>query len=280
MALPDMDPTEQESLEIELLLKTISRKYGYDFHNYSRESLTRRLLHRVTLSNLNGIADMIPKVLYDEGFFKLLISDLSIPVTEMFRDVTTFQSIREKIIPKLKTYARINVWHAGCSTGEEVYSLAIILKEEGILDKTHLYATDFNKQSLSIAKKGIFSAGSIPEYTQAYLKSGGTGSFSDYYHQAYQSIKMKDDLSKNISFAHHNLVHDSQFAEMHLVLCRNVLIYFNQDLQNDVLNLLQKSLIHRGFLILGNKENLSFTTVREQFDDFDTINRIYRKKVF
>ena len=272
-----MDKTECEDFEIELLLDVIKQTYDYDFRHYSRASLKRRLLHRMKKSKLNRLSEMIPLVLHDKNFFELMLEDLSISVTEMFRDKAVFRIIREEITSKLKTYPRVNVWHVGCSTGEEVYSLAILLKEEGLLDKTRIYATDFNRRFLASAEKGIYSAKKIDDYSQAYLDSGGKTSFSTYYRKAYDSIIMNDELRRNITFAHHNLVKDGSFAEMHLILCRNVLIYFDTHLQNLVLTLLHGSLIRRGFLVLGDKETLSFTTVKSGFEEFSPSNRVYRK---
>ncbi|MBL4868950.1 MAG: protein-glutamate O-methyltransferase CheR [Pseudomonadales bacterium] len=272
-----MEQADREDIEIELLLDAMEHTHGYDFRHYSRTSLKRRLIHRMKMSKLNRLSEMIPLVLYDEAFFELILGDLSISVTAMFRDKSVFNVIRDKIATTLQTYARVNVWHVGCSTGEEVYSLAILLQEEGLLDKTRLYATDFNKRSIAIAEKGIYSADKIDAYSKAYLDSGGNDSLSNYYREAYDSIKINDSLRKNITFAHHNLVKDGQFAEMHLILCRNVLIYFDAQLQNQVLTLLHDSLIHRGFLVLGNKESLSFTAVQDGFEEFDRTNRVYRK---
>jgi len=268
---------DRENDEIECLLEAIFRRYGYDFRHYSKASIKRRLRYHLQAVELQHISEMIPKIFHDESFFELLLNDLSIPVTQMFRDPEVFKMIREKVVPKLHTYPRINVWHAGCATGEEAYSLAILLQEEGLLDRCQIYATDFNVEVLNHANKGIYKLNQIQNYHDNYLKAGGKQELSDYYHEKYESIKFKSSLSKHITFAHHNLANDQFFAQMHLIFCRNVLIYFDQDLQKKVLNLCLDSLINKGFLVLGDKETLDFSAVREQFEDFSRAYRLYRK---
>ncbi len=273
-----MKKIDTVEFEINQLLDAIFFHYGYDFKNYARASLERRINNRVTLSNLNNISEMIPKIMHDPDFFDLFLKDMSITVTEMFRDPHVFKEIRESVCPQLKTYSRINIWHAGCATGEEVYSLAILLEEEGLLRRTRIYATDFNNHSLEIAKKGIYSAEKIKQFTKNYIDSGGKASFADYYRAKYDSAKVKESLKGNITFANHNLTKDHVFAQMNLIICRNVLIYFNNELQNRTLNLFKDSLINRGYLILGDKETLNFTSVKDNFDECSKKERIYRKK--
>ncbi len=273
-----MKDRETEDFEIGQLLDAILFRYGYDFRNYAQASLKRKILGRVNLSGLGSVSEMIPKIMHDPDFFERFLKDISVTVTEMFRDPYVFKKIRENVCIHLKTYSRINVWHAGCATGEEVYSMAILLKEEGLLEKTRIYATDFNNHSLQVAKKGIYPAKQIKLFTKNYLAGGGGASFADYYKARYDSAKIDESLKKNITFANHNLMKDQVFAEMHLVLCRNVMIYFDRKLQNRVLNIFKDSLIHRCFLILGDKETLDFTEVKDAFEEYSKKERIYRKK--
>jgi chemotaxis protein methyltransferase CheR len=231
----------------------------------------------LVLSGLNTISEMQNKILWDKEFFMIFLQDLSINVTEMFRDPELYLIFRNKIIPDLSTYAHIKIWHAGCSTGEEVYSLAIILKEENILHKTQIYATDFNKRVLDLAKQGIYSKKEMALYSRNYIDSGGKGQLSDYYTSKYGSVIFDKSLAKNIVFADHNLVTDGVFAEVHLIFCRNVLIYFNKALQNRVLGLFNNSLTKRGVLCLGTKESLKFTEFENSFEILDKKNKIYKK---
>jgi chemotaxis protein methyltransferase CheR len=220
------------------------------------------------------------KILWDKEFYLIFLQDLSINVTEMFRDPEFYLKFRKKIVPELSTYAHIKIWHAGCSTGEEVYSLAIILKEENILHKTQIYATDFNKRVLESAKLGIYSKKEMDLYSRNYIESGGKGQLSDYYTSKYGSVIFDKSLAKNIVFADHNLVTDGVFAEVHLVFCRNVLIYFDKTLQNRVLGLFTNSLIKRGILCLGTKESLRFSTYENHYEVLDKKNKIYKKVQF
>ncbi len=266
------------NIEITLLLEAIFNKYGYDFRNYSKAHVKRRLLNRVSLSNFKSISEMQHKVLRDNKFFEIILRDLSINVTEMFRDPSFYKALREEVIPILKTYPFIKVWHAGCSTGEEVYSFAVLLKEEGLYDRTQIYATDFNHDVLDIAKKGIYPINKIKEFTTNYQATGGTQSFSDYYMANYNSVIFEQSLKKNLVFAEHNLVTDSVFAEVNLVICRNVLIYFNKELQNRVINLFYDSLNNGGFLALGSKETIQFMSKADKFDTINSKEKIYKKK--
>jgi chemotaxis protein methyltransferase CheR len=265
-------------LEISLLLEAVYQKYGYDFRQYSEAHIRRRIMNRMTLSGLSDISQIQSKVLSDEKFAAQLLQDLSITVTEMFRDPDFYKSLRENVIPLLKTYPFIKIWHAGCSTGEEAYSMAIIMQEEGLYDRTTLYATDFNQQALNQAKEGIFSNELIKEYTTHYQLSGGKESFSDYYTSQYNHVIMNQSLKRNIVWANHNLVTDNVFAEVHLILCRNVLIYFEKSLQNKVQTLFYNSLINGGILCLGSKESLHFTELNEKYSELDKKHRIFKKK--
>ena len=269
------DTTE---LEISLLLGAIYQKYGYDFRQYSKAHINRRIRNRMALSGLEDISQIQSKVLKDESFAHELLQDLSITVTEMFRDQYFYKSLRENVIPILKTYPFIKIWHAGCATGEEAYSMAIIMQEEGLYERTTIYATDFNQHALNRAKEGIFSNALMKEYTINYQLSGGKEPFSSYYTSNYDNIIMNQSLKKNIVWANHNLVTDNVFAEVHLILCRNVLIYFDNSLQNKVQELFYDSLIYGGISCLGSKESLQFTDFYEKYMELDKKQRIFKKK--
>jgi len=273
-----MTREDTSELEISLLLEAIYQKYGYDFRQYSRAHINRRIRNRMALSRLEDVSHIQSKVLKDEIFASELLQDLSITVTEMFRDQDFYKSLRENVIPVLKTYPFIKIWHAGCATGEEAYSMAIILQEEGLYDRTTIYATDFNQQALNRAKEGIFSNLVMKEYTAKYQLSGGKEPFSSYYTSSHDDIIMNQSLKKNIVWANHNLVTDSVFAEVHLILCRNVLIYFDKSLQNKVQKLFYDSLINSGILCLGNKEGIRFTEFHEKYSELDIKQRIFKKK--
>lgn len=277
MSVYNKDSVENLDIELNLLLQAVHLKYGYNFGNYSKAHLKRRILHRLNLSGLQTISELQNKILWDKTFYKTFLQDLSINVTEMFRDPQFYLNFRLKVIPELSTYAHIKVWHAGCSTGEEVYSLAIMLQEEGILHKTRIYATDFNKQVLETAKQGIYDRKEMDLYANNYLESGGKGLLSDYYTSKYGLVLLDQTLAKNVVFADHNLVTDGIFAEVHLVFCRNVLIYFDKTLQSHVLGLFTNSLTKRGFLCLGTKESLQFSTVENEYETVDKEYKIYKK---
>lgn len=221
---------------------------------------------------------MTHRLLYDPFFYQEVLQDLSITVTEMFRDPDFYKALREEVVPMLKTYPFVKIWHAGCASGEEVYSMAIVLQEEGLLKRSQIYATDFNQIALQKAKAGIYSIDKIKEYTQNYQKSGGRSSFSDYFNALYDSVKLNEALKKNIVFADHNLVTDGVFGEMNLIICRNVLIYFDKALQSKVIGLFYESLIPGGFLCLGSKESLRFAAKSTEFDVISESRKIYRKK--
>lgn len=269
---------DTEEIELDLLLQAIHIKYGYDFRNYSKAHIRRRVNQRMQLSGIKTISELQSLVLWDKDSFQLLMQDLSITVTEMFRDPEFYAVLRKTVIPDLKTYAHIKIWHAGCSTGEEVYSLAILLKEENMLSKTRIYATDINKNALLTAKQGIYSTKDMEQYARNYEEAGGKGKLSDYYTSKYGSVLFDQSLAKNIVFADHNLVTDGVFAEINLVFCRNVLIYFNKQLQNKVLGLFTASLTKRGFLCLGTKESLQFSSEEDNYTVIDKKMKIYRKQ--
>ncbi len=267
-----------ENIELELLLQAIFLQYGYDFRNYSRAHVKRRVKHRVKQEGLQSISQLQNEILHHPEVFERLVRDLSINVTEMFRNPDFYKSVREKVLPVLKTYPFLKIWHAGCATGEEVFSFAIMLKEEGLLERTQIYATDFNPYVIEKARKGIFPIRYIKEYTANYQKAGGKESFSDYYHANDEWVIFDKSLSKNMVFAEHNLVTDGTFAEMNMIVCRNVLIYFNRELQNKVLGLLHESLVNGGFLALGTKESLMFSSNETKYKVIDAKQKIFKKK--
>ena len=266
-----------QDFEIDLLLKTLHYRYNFDFSNYVQASLKRRLLHAIKVSGVEHVSEAIPRVLRDEAFFQKLFYILSVTVTEFFRDPPFYQSVREQIIPLLDKFPIVNVWHAGCATGEEVYSMAILLKEEGLYDRVRIYATDINSRSLTMAKEGVYNIDNLKEYSRNYQLSGGKGSLSDYYFAKYGLALIDPTLKKNILFSNFNLATDGVFTEMHLVLCRNVLIYFDRTLQNRVLKLLHDSLVDGAFLCLGSRESVKFSDVAENFTPLSTKWRIFQK---
>jgi len=272
-----MRKEEIENIETDLLLEAIHKRYGHDFRNYSRGSVKRRIRNILGKTSYRTISEMISAVLHDESFFQMILYDLSITVSEMFRDPEFFKTLREQIIPYLKTHPFVKIWHAGCATGEEVYSLAIVLREEGFYDRTTIFATDFNDMALSKAMEGIYPLERMKEFTGNYQRSGGTGSFAQYYHTGYDAAILDPSLRKNITFANHNLVTDGVFSEMHLIICRNVLIYFDKTLQNRVLRLFRDSLIHGGILALGSKEALQFSELASDFKTLSEKWKIYQK---
>ncbi len=272
-----MKSNEIESIEIGLLLDAIFLRYGYDFRRYARSSMRRRIIQFMQTSGATSISEMIPRVIHDQAYFEKMAMEFSITVTEMFRDPSTFLSLRQNVLPVLKSYPFIKIWHAGCATGEEAYSLAIILKEETLDKRTTLFATDFNNQVLEKAQEGILEIDQARQYTRNYQLSGGKGSFSDYYHAHYGAMAIAHSLRKNITFANHNLVTDQVFSETHLILCRNVMIYFNKELQERVFKLFYDSLVHGGFLCLGMKESLLFSNYQNKFRVIDQKNKIFQK---
>ncbi len=275
-----MNPeTEIETIEIDLLLEAVYRVYGYDFRSYARASIERRTRLFLSDNGYETISEILGKVIRDHRFFSRLVQYFSIPVTEMFRDPHVYRVLRNKVVPMLRTWPHVKIWQAGCATGEEVYSLAIVLKEEGLYDRTTLYATDFNDASLERAQEGIYEMDRIQVATRNYQKAGGCASFSNYYHALYDAAVMDASLRERITFANHNLVTDHAFGEMHLIACRNVLIYFDHTLQNRVLHLFSESLVHGGFLCIGTKESLSFSEVVHAYRVVDEKARIYRKKI-
>lgn len=273
-----MKDKEIRDIELDLLLEGILRRHGYDFRHYAKASLKRRVMSIKKKLGMGYISEIIPAILRDDGAINDFLREMSISVTEMFRDPNFFSAIREKVFPYLGSYPFLKIWHAGCSTGEEVYTMAILLKEEDLYQRSRIYATDFNNESLYKAKEGIYPLNKIKTYMENYNRSNPKASFSDYYHAGYKSAKMLEDLKKGITFANHNLVTDGVFGEMNLIVCRNVLIYFDKDLQNRVLRLFRASLCHRGFLCLGSKESLRFSEVADDFEVVSKKEKIFRKR--
>ncbi len=273
-----IEDLETQNIELQLLLQAIYLKYGYDFRNYAKASIKRRIVHRLAKDGFENISAMQHRLLYDVSFFEKLLLDLSINVTEMFRDPSFYLAIRQKVVPILKTFPFLKIWHAGCSTGEEVYSMAILLQEEGLYKRTQIYATDMNEVALKQAKNGIFAINRLKQYTVNYQKAGGHESFSDYYAAHYDHAVMDKSLKENVLFSDHNLATDGVFGEMNLVMCRNVLIYFNRDLQNRAIGLFTESLCGGGILCLGSKESIRLLEHSSHFDDLVKEEKIYLKK--
>jgi chemotaxis protein methyltransferase CheR len=270
--------TRPQDVEIDLFLEAVRREYGYDFRDYARASLERRIMHRLSLSGFNSVSEMQERLLHDRGLFGALLQDLSISVTEMFRDASFFLAFRNEVVPYLRAYPFVRIWIAGCATGEEVYSTAIALQEEGLYERTRIYATDISEEVLQKAREGIYSLEKIKEYTHNYQKAGGRTAFSEYYTAHYNAAVMASFLRANVVFSSHNLVSDAIFNEMHLISCRNVMIYFNKKLQNRVLRLFHQSLCPAGLLCLGSKESIQFTAYAEDFEPLIADERIYTKK--
>ena len=274
-AIPDNE--DLEAIETSLLMEGVYRHYGFDFRDYSYPSLKRRVLKRMYGEKLESISALQEKVLHDPQCMERLLYDLSINVTSMFRDPTFYLSFRMKVVPMLRTYPYIRIWHAGCSTGEEVYSMAILLTEEKLYDRCRVYATDINLSVLDAARKGIFPLSMMQENTANYQKAGGTKEFSQYYTAQYGSALFRPELRENVVFAQHNLVTDTSFNVFNVIICRNVLIYFNSDLQNRVHQLFHQSLDTLGILGLGKKESIRYTAVSDYYQPIDLEERIYRR---
>ncbi len=271
------DELELEQIEIELLLEGIHRHYGFDFRQYAPASLRRRLRRRMDGERVETISALQNLLLHDPAVMERLLLDLSINVTAMFRDPTFFLAMREKVVPLLRTYPFSRLWVAGCSTGEEVYSLAILLAEEGLTERVRIYATDINAAVLEQAKLGVFPLDKMQEYTQNYIRAGGARSFSEYYVARYDGARFARELADGVVFAQHNLVSDAAFNEFNVVTCRNVMIYFAQPLQERVHRLFYESLAMFGVLALGQKETIRFSPHEGSFEELDADERLFRK---
>jgi len=263
--------------ELDILITELFEKYGYDFSNYARASLKRRVNRILVIDRLPSFAELLYKVKNDGDYCNHIVQQLTVNVTEMFRDPLLFKTIREQILPVVATHPFIRIWHAGCSTGEEVYSMAILLEEANILHKSLIYATDLNSTVIENIKRGIFPLAQMKQYSENYIAAGGKKDFSDYYTAKYEWAKFHDRLKEKMVVATHNLVSDRSFNEFQIIMCRNVLIYFDKTLQDRVLNLFDSSLEKLGFLILGSKENLRFSAIAPQFTQLAQKEKIWRK---
>ena len=266
-----------EAEAIELLLHKVAGRYGYDFSDYARASLQRRIDLFYTKTKQPSFAVMQERLMQDPVFFMNFVEQITVNVTEMFRDAPFYKALREHILPVLATYPFIRIWHAGCSTGEEVYSLAILLKEANLLHKSILYATDINQEVLARAKTGIFPISTMQQNSENYIRCGGKEDFSIYYQANYNSAKFDESLSTKMIFSTHNLVADASFNEFQLILCRNVLIYFNRELQSKVLQLFDRSMDSLGFLALGSKESIKFSPIAGYYKQVVYNEKVWRK---
>jgi chemotaxis protein methyltransferase CheR len=262
--------------EVEILVNDIFKRYGYDFTEYSRASLQRRILRLFTLDKFSSFAEFRYRLQTDQWYFRRFVEEITVNVTEMLRDPSFYRTLRTSILPVLATYPFIRIWHAGCSTGEEVYSMAILLKEAGILHKSLLYGTDINPQVVEKARKGIFPVSQMQRYSENYIQSGGQKDFSSYYTANYNLVKFDTALNSRMVFSTHNLVSDFSFNEFQLILCRNVLIYFERDLQSKVFQLFDSSLENFGYLALGTKESLRFSPIASRYRQVGK-EKIWRK---
>lgn len=267
-----------DDIELRLLLDSISRKYHYDFRGYSMASLKRRLTLGREHFGCRTFSQLQDRVLHDSAVLPRLLSYLTVQVSELFRDPAYFRALRDVVVPHLKTYPSLKVWVAGCSAGEEVYSLAILFREEGLESRTLIYGTDIDPNALAKAEAGVYEVDRIPLFTENHRRSGGKSSLSDYYTAAYGAVVFDKSLRRRVVFSDHSLVSDAVFAEVHLVSCRNVLIYFDRELQDRAIGLFRDSLTRKGFLGLGAKENLRFSKHAEAFAEFARDERIYQKR--
>jgi chemotaxis protein methyltransferase CheR len=268
---------DTKDVELELLLEAIYRKYGYDFREYATPTIQRRLLLASEHLGCRNLSQLQERLLHDEGVLPHVLRYIVVQTTDMFRDPEFFRELRDKVVPHLKTYPFVRVWAAGCSTGEELYSLAILFREEGLEKRTQFYATDINLDALRIAEHGIYALDRIPSFTTNHQLSGGRCSLSEYYTAAYNAAIFDRTLRERTVFADHSLVSDSVFAEVQLVLCRNVLIYFSRPLQDRAIGLFREALVHRGFLGIGARESLCSSAHAAAFENFDPDQKIYRK---
>lgn len=274
MSRSDADILE---IEVELFLEALFRRHGYDFRHYAKASIHRRVAELSRAVGMAHVSELIPRVLHDPSFLDVALSHLSVPVIEMFRDPPVFRALREKVVPMLASWPRLKIWQAGCATGEEVYSLAVLLDEAGLLDRTQIYATDINDLALKRAEDGVFPLSALPDVERRHRESGGTRPFADYCVSAHGYFRLDQRLREHIVFAHHNLVCDGVFCEVQAVLCRNVLIYFDNELQERVLRLFHGSLVRGGFLCLGTRESLRRSEERLGFAPVDRECRIFRR---
>ena len=272
-----MKSDQVEAIEMRLLVEAVYQRFGHDFRDYSQASLKRRLLYARQQMGARTFSALQERVLHEPGALDELLRHVTVPVSEMFRDPRYFLALRRHVLPVLQTYPSVKVWIAGCSTGEEAYSIAILLHEHGLLERAIIYATDINHASLDTARQGIYPLEQLRGFTHNYQQAGGRRGFSDYYTAAYGGALLDKRLRDSITFADHSLATDNVFAETHFISCRNVLIYFNRELQDRALGLFHGSLANRGFLGLGTKESLEFTAYAGRFEPVARPERIYRK---
>ena len=267
-----------EDVEVDLFMRALQLRHGYDFSRYAPASFKRRVQNLVVATGSASVTELIERVLRDDALLPQVIAGLSVPVSEMFRNPSAFRVLREEVLPVLASYPVVNIWQAGCAFGQEVYSLAILLEEADLYDRCQIFATDISDAALVRAQEGIFPIRDARAYAENYLAAGGRRSLSDYYHARYDFMKFDERLKRNVTFANHNLVCDGVFCEAHLILCRNVLIYFSDTLQNHVLGLFRDSLVRNGFLCLGNRENLEFSASAQDFVAVNARERVFRKR--
>lgn len=274
--LTSVAPDDVQDLEIDLLLEAVYRRFGYDFRGYARSTLRRRVVNMVTQERFSSVSALQERVLREPGALERLTCHIAVSATSMFRDPGCFAALRHTVIPRLRELPFFRVWHAGCSTGEEVYSMAILLAEEGLYDRARIYATDMNAAALEQARSGIYPLSLMQEFTESYLRAGGKVPFSTYYAARYESAIFRRELRRNLHFAQHNLVSDGSFNEFHVVVCRNVLIYFDAALQLRVHALIRDSLAADGVLVLGRSEEIP-QPLRPGYDELDGRERIYER---
>lgn len=273
-----MSPEQILEIEMKLVLDALQLRYGYDFRHYARSSLRRRLQALGEAFGQGSISGLIPRLIHHPPFLGEVLASLSVPVTGWFRDPATLAVLRQEVVPRLASYPRLSVWLAGCASGEEAYSLAVLFSEEGLLARTRIFATDINDRALAQAEEGIYPLGQIEAAEADYQVAGGRGRLVDHLHVAYGYARFQDSLRAQIIFAHHNLVSDGVFCEAHLILCRNVLIYFDHVLQRRVLSLFEETLIRDGFLCLGENESLRAISETSRFQSFESQVRLFIKK--
>ena len=276
--VPHNKPSRTVDIEQRLLIEAIYLRYHYDFRAYAQASLKRRLQSALVRFQCKTLSQLQDRILHDAEAFSEMLPFLTVQVSEMFRDPSYFRAVRERVLPVLRTYPSLKIWVAGCSAGEEAYSLAVLLHEAGLLERTLIYATDINPQALQLASTGVFDAARVPAFTQNHAASGASNSLSDYYTAGYGRVVFDKALREHMVFSDHSLATDSVFSEVHFVSCRNVLIYFERELQDRALGLFRDALCHRGFLGLGSKETLRFSGCADAFDDLVPEQRIYRKR--
>jgi len=277
LVLAAMNEQALFDLELKILLEALYQRYHYDFRSYAVSSLRRRMRQAMQRYECDRLVDLQHRLLHEPELFTQAMQFFTVQVSEMFRDPAYFRELREQVVPVLRTYPSVKLWVAGCSTGEEVWSLAILLHEEGLLERSIVYATDINPAALATAEARAYGIDRMAQFSRNYLAAGGTASLSDYYATAYDGAVFDRQLRRNVVFADHSLATDTVFSEVHLVSCRNVLIYFNRDLQDRAVGLFREALVHRGFLGLGSKESLQFGHHHDAFDVCSREHRLYRK---